>query len=465
MNVIRVRGPVRLAGTTYVSGSKNAVLPIMAASILAPGTHYIENVPFLVDVVNMAQILHDLGIDTYWVDSKPVEIEEAGRLGPHVIRRTQRHPAWSGYPDWRTPGDGMIEINVGDIVSDTASYEAVSRMRASISVLGPLVARVGHARVSMPGGCVIGPRPVDLHLKGLRTLGAKVELQGGFIEASAAGLQGDRIYLGGPRGSTVLGTATVMSTACLAEGVTVIEHAAQEPEVVELATFLRNAGARISGDGTHRIIVEGVSSLHSAHHRVIPDRIEAGTLACAAVATGGEILIENARFDHLFALWDRLQSAGAFIDEVGGATMVRGQKRPQATDVSTFPYPGFPTDLQAQMAGVLVRAEGTSVITDRVFPERFWYAPEMTRLGARIRVEIPSATVQGTDRLWGAEVAARDLRGAAALVIAALSAEGETVIRDGGHLYRGYEDLPSQLKFLGADISVEGVSGDVEDSL
>jgi len=459
VKLMKVKGPVCLDGTTFVCGSKNAVLPIMAASILAPGRHYLENAPYLTDVINMSKILNDLGIDAYWVDSKPIEVNEEGRLGPQVIRKTRRHPAWRGYPDWRVPGGGMLEINVGDIKCDTAGYEAVARMRASISVLGPLVARLGHARVSMPGGCVIGPRPVDLHIKGLKMLGANVELKGGFIEATSSGLHGSRIYLGGARGSTVLGTATVMSTACLADGVTVIEHAAQEPEVAELANFLKRAGAKISGEGTHQIIIEGVSSLHGAHYRVIPDRIEAGTLACAAVATGGKIVIENCRFDHLFALWDRLESAGATVDEVGGAAMVHGLKRPKATEINTFPYPGFPTDLQAQMAAVLVKAEGTSTVTDRVFPERFWYAPEMARLGAKMRVEPPSVTIEGVDRLTAAEVASRDLRGAAALVITAMCAEGETVIREPGHLERGYDDLPSRLRALGADITVEEAEG------
>ncbi|HHN47216.1 MAG TPA: UDP-N-acetylglucosamine 1-carboxyvinyltransferase, partial [Planctomycetes bacterium] len=464
MKTIFVKGPVRLNGTVRVGGSKNAVLPIMAASILAQGRHYVENVPFLTDVVNMACILHDIGVDVFWVDSAPLEVADETRLGPRLLRKTRRCPAWNGYPEWRGTSEGMLEINVGDITSDTAGYDAVTRMRASISILGPLVAKTGHARVSMPGGCVIGPRPIDLHVKGLRSLGAAVEMKGGFVEASADGLHGNRVYLGGPRGSTVLGTATVLSAACLADGVTVIEHAAQEPEIADLVSFLRRAGAKISGEGTHRIVVEGVSSLHSAHYRVIPDRIEAGTIACAAAATGGEIVIENARFDHLFALWDRLEALGAFIDEAGGAIMVRGPKRPRPADVCTFPYPGFPTDLQAQIAAALARADGTSVVTDRVFPERFWYAPELARLGANIKVDIPSVAIEGVDKLWGAEIAARDLRGAAALLIAALTAEGETVIRDRNHLDRGYDDLCARLVLLGADVHVDEAASDGEET-
>lgn len=452
---IVVNGPVRLSGRVAASGAKNAVLPIMAASVMAPGTHRIENVPYLSDVTCMAHVLAGLGVEALWAaEFEHTEVPE-GRITPRMERRNLYFRATDGFPPWAQQGRGILEIRVGELAGCRADYEMVQQMRAGVAVLGPLLARLGKAEISMPGGCVIGDRPIDLHLKGLGRLGARISVESGYIQATTDGFKGSRVYLGGQFGSTVLGTAAVLSAAALADGVTIIEHAAQEPEIVDLASFLGACGGRVSGAGSHRIVVEGVASLRAARHRLIPDRIEVGTLALAAAASQGDIRIVDARWDQLYALWDHLESAGVSVSEQAGAIHVAFEGRPRPLEVTTFPYPGFPTDLQAQMTAFLCRAEGTSRVVERVFPNRFHHVPELVRMGAAIRLAAPVAIVEGVGRLDGAEVEAKDLRASAALLIAAAAANGRTVIHDAGYLERGYENLPGKLAALGADVSIQ----------
>jgi UDP-N-acetylglucosamine 1-carboxyvinyltransferase len=328
-------------------------------------------------------------------------------------------------------------------------------MRASICVLGPLVAKRGRAKVSLPGGCVIGPRPIDLHLRGLEAMGAKITVEHGYVIAEADRLTGARLYLGGPNGPTVLGTQTVMMAATLADGETVIEHAACEPEIEDLADFLVKMGASIEGAGTHRIRIRGVRKLTGVRYDIVPDRIEAATFLMAGAITGGEVLCRGARADHLDAVLDRLADAGVTVVEEPDGLRVRPGGRPKRTDVTTLPYPGFPTDVQAQMTALLCLAEGESMVTDRVFPDRFIHTAELNRMGAKIARDGGSITVHGVERLEGAEVMASDLRASAALVLAALAAQGETVIHRIYHLDRGYEKLEWKLQRLGADIRRE----------
>ncbi len=325
-------------------------------------------------------------------------------------------------------------------------------MRASIGGLGPLLARRGKAKVSWPGGCVIGPRPIDLHLKGLVALGAKIRMDKGYIIASAERLVGTTIYLGGPFGSTVLGTANIMSAATLARGTTVIECAACEPEIVDLAKFLRKMGARISGAGSPTVTLKGVDRLEGARHRVIADRIEAGTFLIGAAMTGGDVTVKGANLNHLGALVDVLKQLGVEITGDTRHIRARGQAHCKPIDIVTLPYPGFPTDLQAQMMALLTRADGISVITEKIYPERFMHVPELARMGADIRKEGPSAIIHGVKRLSGAPVMASDLRASAALVLAGLVAKGTTEVLRAYHIDRGYETIEEKIRSIGGDI-------------
>ena len=414
-----IQGGAALSGEVDVGGSKNASLPALAACLLADGESSIGNVPYLKDVETLCRILSRLGMKT------------------------------------RRDSDGRIVCRVEDEEPVTAPYDLVKTMRASICVLGPLVAKRGRARVSLPGGCVIGPRPIDLHMRGLEALGAKMHVEHGYVVAEAERLVGKRIYMGGPNGPTVLGTATAMMAATLADGETVIEHAACEPEVEDLAALLVKMGASIEGAGTHRVRIRGVRKLTGVRHDVIPDRIEAATFLMAGAATGGEVLARGARRDHLDAVLDRLAEAGVDVVEEPEGLRVRATGRPGRVDVTTLPYPGFPTDLQAQMTALLALGEGESVVTDKVFPDRFIHIAELNRMGAKIAREGPSAMIHGVSELGGAEVTASDLRASAALVIAGLAAKGETTIHRIYHLDRGYEKLEWKLQRLGADIRRE----------
>jgi len=416
MDKFVINGGGRLKGPVEVGGAKNATLPIMAAALLADGPSTISGAPDLADVRAMGELLGDLGAE---------------------VSRT---------------GDGGMEINVADEGNSHARYDRVRKMRASICVLGPLLAKRRKARVAMPGGCAIGSRPVNLHLRGLRALGAEIELDGGDIVATGKRLTGAEIFLGGPFGSTVLGTANVMAAASLAEGTTVIESAACEPEIQDLAAYLNAMGARISGSGTPRVIIEGVAELHGARHAVIPDRIEAGTFLIAAALTNGEITISNVRTDHMMAVVDKLREIGVAVEAADGGVTAASARRLEPTDVTTQPYPGFPTDLQAQLMVLLCLADGNSAITEKIFPDRFMHVAELLRMGADIRKEGPTAIVTGVKRLIGAPVMASDLRASAALVLAGLIARGSTVVSRVYHIDRGYGRIELKLRALGADI-------------
>lgn len=413
----QVTGGNRLRGTVRISGAKNAALPIMAASILCEGEVVLRDVPHNADVASLADLLQ--------------------RLGVEVTRRAE---------------DDALRLVVRDEMNCKAEYEVVRKMRASICVLGPLLAKRRFAQVSMPGGCAIGDRPVDLHLRAMRKLGAEVELVSGDIVAKAKRLRGTEVFLGGPYGSTVLGTGNAMMAACLAEGVTVIEMAACEPEVVDLANFLNACGASISGHGTPRIIIEGVKELKGCEYRVIPDRIEAGTFMVAAAITNGEIKIENCRLDHLMAFVDRLSAIGVNVERQGDLVVVSSARRLEPSDVTTQPFPGFPTDLQAQLMALLCLAEGNSIITEKIFPDRFLHVAELNRMGAHLRKEGPTVIVEGVKRMIGAPVMASDLRASAALVLAGLAARGATKINRIYHIDRGYVKIDDKLRALGADI-------------
>jgi len=418
MQKIAIEGGKPLRGEVTVSGSKNATLPVMAACLLAEGECRIAGAPRLTDVDTLGKVL-----DT---------------LGAKVVREA----------------DGELAVTVEDETKSTAEYDLVRTMRGSICVLGPLLTKRGYAKVSLPGGCVIGARPIDLHLKGLAALGAEITCEHGYVTARAKRLRGTRLYMGGAFGSSVLATANVLMAASMAEGQTVIEHAACEPEVEDLVRFLIDMGASIEGAGSHRLLIRGVKRLDGARHRVIPDRIEAATFLAAAAATGGSVTVKGAEPGHLAAVLDRFQDAGVRLVANGGAIRVEpGQLR--AVDVTTLPYPGFPTDMQAQFMAMLAVAEGTSTITEKIYPERFMHAAELTRLGAKINVRGNVAVVEGVRRLSGATVMASDLRASAALVIAGLVAEGRTDLRRIYHLDRGYEDLVGKLCRLGAAITRE----------
>lgn len=411
-----VRGGQPLRGTVAVSGAKNAALPIMAAALALDGPTTLRNVPELADVTTLAQVLQSLGVNC------------------------ERHPG------------GVMAFAVEDDQPCVADYELVRRMRASVCVLGPLLGRRKRACVSLPGGCNIGHRPIDLHLKGLRALGAEITVERGYVFAKAERLIGTEIYLGGSFGSTVTGTCNVMSAACFAEGTTTIAAAACEPEVVDLGHFLNRAGAKITGLGTPVLHIRGVERLHGVEHAVIPDRIEAATLMVAGAITGGELRITNVCRPHLAAVTDTLRSIGVSIEGNGTTIRVAGSRPLRACDITALPYPGIPTDVQAQLMALLTQADGISVVNDKVFPDRFLHIPELCRLGAHVRREGASGIIAGGKPLSGACVMASDLRASAALLLAALAAEGDSVIRRIYHLDRGYERLERKLNVLGADI-------------
>lgn len=415
MDKFVIKGGGRLTGEVGVDGAKNAALPIMAASLLADGPSRIHDVPDLADIRHMCTLLEELGAD---------------------VRRE----------------GGTVDIDVRNESDNHARYDLVRKMRASVCVLGPLLAKRGKVRVAMPGGCAIGSRPIDLHLRGLRALGANIELSGGDVVASAKRLQGESIFLGGPFGSTVLGTANVMMAATLAEGRTVIESAACEPELADLADYLNAMGAKITGAGTPRVTIEGVESLKGAEHTVIPDRIEAGTFMVASAVSNGEVTVKNARIDHMMAVVDKLRQIGAIVEPDGDGLSVASTRRLEPADVTTQPYPGFPTDLQAQLMTLLCLADGNSVITEKVFPDRFMHVAELLRMGANIRKEGPTAIVTGVRKLIGAPVMASDLRASAALVLAGLVADGTTTVQRVYHIDRGYQSIEEKFAALGGDV-------------
>lgn len=431
MEAFVITGGNKLEGRISISGSKNSALPIMAASLLSSEPMILQDVPNLRDIKNMRALLKLLGCDV-------CDLEAGAKDSAIRLQVTEEEPCW-------------------------AKYDIVCTMRASICVLGPLLAKRGKARVSMPGGCAIGERPVDIHLRGLEALGARITLEDGDIIATTDKLKGTTIYLGGPFGSTVLGTANVMSAAALAEGTTIIECAACEPEIVDLANVLNAMGAKIAGAGTPRISIEGVEKLHTAlEHRIIADRIEAGTYIIAAAITGGELVLDNCPLDSLLALVDLLGRVGVEVNQADLTEDKRrclvkvkcadNKTRPRPVQLTTQPYPGFPTDLQAQMMALLSMADGNSVVTERIFPERFLHVAELGRMGARLYRQGPTVIVSGVDNLIGAPVTASDLRASASLVLAGLAAKGRTIVRRVYHLDRGYEQMEKKLEAVGADI-------------
>ena len=421
MDRILIRGGVPLSGTIPIGGAKNAALPLMAASLLSAEPLVLANLPDLADIRTMANLLVQHGV--------AITIpESATDCSGHVRELSARH-----------------------ITSTTAPYDLVRKMRASVLVLGPLVARCGRGRVSLPGGCAIGTRPVDLHIKGLEKLGAEIELSEGYIEARAPnGLRGAEFVF--PFVS-VGATENLLMAATLAEGETRLINAAREPEIIDLAHCLVAMGARIEGIGTDRLTIHGVSSLHGAHHKVIPDRIETGTYMMAAAATGGEVRLIGGRLDHVDAVRRILDAAGVCVSDADGAISVRRHNgRLTGVDVMTEPYPGFPTDLQAQVMALMAIAEGASMITETIFENRFMHVPELARMGANVTVHQASALVRGVPRMTGAPVMATDLRASVSLVLAGLVAGGETIVNRVYHLDRGYERIEEKLSACGARI-------------
>ena len=422
MDVFRIEGPVRLSGAVSVNGSKNASLPIMAATILAAGKSTLKSVPHLSDITVCGELL--------------------GQLGCKLTRSAN--------------GDLCMDSTVID--NYVGDYEIVRKMRASICILGPLLARCGRARVSMPGGCAIGDRPVNLHLRGLEALGAEIHLEGGYIVAEAPkGLRGAEVFMGGPFGSTVLGTANILTAATLAKGRTVIESAACEPEVADLANCLNKMGAKISGIGSPRLTIEGVKELEGVEYEVIADRIEAGTFMAAAAITSSEVQVRNCRLDDMMAVVHKLRSIGVTVEANGCGCTVAADGSVKPADITTQPYPGFPTDLQAQFMALLSLADGNSVIIEKVFPDRYMHVAELNRMAADLRKEGPVVIVAGVKKLIAAPVMASDLRASAALVLAGLAAEGTTTINRVYHIDRGYEKIEERLNPLGAKIVRESV--------
>ena len=423
MDRIRIRGGQPLRGEIPISGAKNAALKVMAASLLTEGTLTLSNLPHLADITTLCNVLAQHGVR--------ISLNGLDGNGGHAGR--------------------VLELTASEITSTRAPYDLVRKMRASVLVLGPLVARAGHAEVSLPGGCAIGTRPVDLHIKGLTALGAEVELREGYIHAKAPkGLRGAEVVF--PVVS-VGATENVLMAATLAKGVTRIVNAAREPEVGDLAQCLIAMGAQIEGIGTDALTVTGVDKLHGAAHTILPDRIEAGTYAMAGAITGGEVELVGARIDHLRAMIEVLAWAGIeFLETERGLRVRRGEGTLRGVDVMTEPFPGFPTDLQAQFMALMSTAEGASMITETIFENRFMHVPELCRMGANINVHGASAMVRGQARLTGAEVMATDLRASVSLVLAALAAEGESIVNRVYHLDRGYEGLEAKLSACGAQI-------------
>ena len=415
MEKLIVKGGNRLVGAVKTSGAKNAVLPIIAASILGTTPSHLDEVPMLEDVHTISEVLKCLGL--------AVEC---------------------------SPEKNVLDIDSTEITSYEAPYELVRTMRASFLVMGPLLARIGKARISMPGGCAIGARPIDIHLKVFEALGVKIEQGHGYIEASAPeGLKGTSIYFDFP---SVGATENIMMAASLAEGTTILENAAEEPEIVDLANYLNKMGAKIRGAGTDTIRIEGVEKLHGADYTIIPDRIEAGTYMIAAAMTGGDIVVENVLPEHQKPLIAKLREAGAVVEEDIDKVRVIGKNPLKAVSIKTLPYPGFPTDMQAQMMAMMVIAEGRSKVTETVFENRFMHVVELNRMGAQISTEGRSAVIDGPCKLTGCDVRATDLRAGAAMILAGLVAEGTTRIGDLHHIDRGYENIVAKLKNLGADI-------------
>jgi len=407
-----IEGGKKLEGRVRISGSKNAALPVLVSSLLADGWSTYRNIPDLADIRTIKKLLANHG----------AQMEGEGET---------------------------LRINGGNIVNCEAPYDLVRTMRASVLVLGPLVARMGQARVSLPGGCAIGARPINLHLKALEAMGAEIDLREGYVEAKARRLRGARIYFDI---STVGGTENILMAAALAKGTTRLENAAKEPEVVNLADTLTAMGARIRGAGTDVITVEGVDSLRPCDVDVIPDRIEAGTFMIAAAITGGDVVLENCNADHLDALILKLDEAGVSVETVEGGLRVQGAPEIRSVDIKTLPYPGFPTDLQAQMMALMAVADGSSVITETIFENRFMHVAELRRLGADIAVDGHNAVIKGVKRLKGAPVMATDLRASASLVVAGLVAEGKTTLSRVYHIDRGYQAIEKKLTALGAGI-------------
>jgi UDP-N-acetylglucosamine 1-carboxyvinyltransferase len=412
MDKLLIRGGKRLSGEIAIAGAKNAALPILCAGLLTADTVQLQNVPRLQDVATMLKLLLQMG----------VRVEQDGE---------------------------KVTLNGSAVDKLEAPYELVKTMRASILVLGPLLSRFGEAKVSLPGGCAIGSRPVDQHIKGLRAMGAEIEIEGGYIHAKAKRLKGTRIVTDM---ITVTGTENLLMAATLAEGETILENAAREPEVTDLANLLVAMGAKIEGIGTDRLVIQGVDQLHGASHTVIADRIETATFLCAVAATGGDVTLQNARTDILDVALDKLREAGVVVTTGDG--WIRGQMgtRPKAVSFRTTEYPGFPTDMQAQFMAMNCVAEGSSRVIETIFENRFMHVQEMNRLGASITIEGHTAIINGIDKLKGAPVMATDLRASASLVIAALAAEGETLIDRIYHLDRGYDRMESKLSAVGADI-------------
>ena len=410
MDSFLIQGGTPLRGEVTISGAKNAVLPIMAATLLTAEPCVIRRVPQLSDVQFMGRILSSLGAEVKF---------DGGALTVRAAR-----------------------------VKGVGDYDLIRKMRGSVCILGPLLGRRGEAVVSLPGGCVIGARPIDLHLKGLEALGTKIRIDGGYIHARARKLKGAELFLGGRCGPTVLGTANVMMAAVLADGVTLIESAACEPEVVDLASFLNAMGAKVQGAGGPTLTITGVKSLHGAEHEVIPDRIEAATFALAAAASQGEVTLHGARADHMHAVLDKLREAGVKVERSGPALRISRRGRLKPVDITTLPYAGFPTDVQAQMMVLMTLTPGISIITERIFESRFMHVSELARLGADIAIEGPSAIVKGGRPLSGAQVMASDLRASAALIIAGLAARGETQVNRVYHIDRGYEKIDDKLRRL-----------------
>lgn len=413
-----IEGGVRLKGTVELSGAKNAVLPILAATLLTNGKSIIRNVPPLSDVYTMLRIMRYLGVKV-------------------------------------TMEDGVVTVDPRNYSNYRAPYKLVSTMRASICLLGPILAKLKHAEVSMPGGCVIGTRPIDLHLKGLRSIGADIKIEHGYVIADGKNLKGNRVYLGGKFGSSVLATANILMAATLTKGKTVIESAACEPELTDMANFLCKMGAKIKGQGTPIIEIEGVRSLSGAQHSVIYDRIEAGTFMIAAAITGGDVVIKHACVNHLGAVIDRLENAGIKISKTKEGLRVRKTRSLKPVDVTTLPYPGFPTDMQAQMMALMSVTKGISIITEKVYPERFMHVSELSRMGAQIMLETPNAIIKGSSKISGAPVMASDLRASAALILAGLVAKGKTEISRIYHIDRGYHNIEEKFEKLGARIKRE----------
>ncbi len=414
MDKILVHGGRRLAGTVRISGSKNSALPILAAALLTKETCVISRVPDLSDIHYMLTILSELGC----------EVERAS---------------------------GVVTIKAENVDTE-APYDIVRKMRASVCILGPLLGREKEATVSLPGGCIIGDRPIDLHLRGFEALGAAVRVQAGNVKVLAPELRGSIINLRGKFGSTVLGTDNVMMAAVLADGTTVIDGAAEEPEVVDLANFLIAMGAKIEGAGTRRIIIEGVKELHGAEHEVIPDRIEAGTFLVAAAICGDGVTLIRVEPKHLRAVTEPLAQAGFDIESGREKITIRPGATRRALKLDAHPYPGFPTDMQAQMCALLATTDGISVVTDNVFPQRFMHVAELKRMGANIELQGPTAIIHGVEKLGGAPVMASDLRASAALVLAGLHADGITEVNRVYHIDRGYESIDEKLNALGAEI-------------